>query len=200
MKRVGVILRNEIVSKISKSYVRDSLLKKLNKYYIEIICIPIKQKLNCIYNIIDTCDGIILPGGDDINDIDLKIVNYLIKKDIPTLGICLGMQELGYSKKSSLTRLKKHNIAKHYNNTHEINIIKGTLLYKIYNKDVITVNSSHKYILKETLANISALSKENYIEAIEYPNNRFILGVQWHPERMSGKDSYRTFDYFISIL
>ena len=45
MKRVGVVLSMEEINNISKHYVRDSLINKLLKYNIEIICIgKIKEK------------------------------------------------------------------------------------------------------------------------------------------------------------
>ena len=36
-------------------------------------------------------DGFILPGGERISEIDLFIIDYCYKNDIPLLGICLGM-------------------------------------------------------------------------------------------------------------
>ena len=44
--------------------------------------------------LIDLCSGIILQGGSDYYDIDIVITKYLYKNNIPTLGICLGMQTM----------------------------------------------------------------------------------------------------------
>ena len=43
---------------------------------------------------LDMCDGIILPGGYKLTNFDRYVVEYATKKDIPLLGICLGMQVL----------------------------------------------------------------------------------------------------------
>ena len=43
---------------------------------------------------VDLCDGIIIPGGYRIYEFYKYITEYAIKKDIPVLGICLGMQTL----------------------------------------------------------------------------------------------------------
>ena len=197
MKRVGVVLRIEDINGISKHYVRDSLINKLIKYDIEIICIPITNKLDNIFTVINSCDGVILPGGDDINDIDIKIIEFCYKKDIPTLGICLGMQEMSFYNKGLINDL---NDDSHYNTYHDIKINKNSLLYKILKTDRILVNSIHKSYVSKTKFDVSAISEDNIIEAIEDKSKRFFLGVQWHPERMEEGESTLLFDYFISNL
>lgn len=197
MKRVGVVLRMEEINNISKHYVRDSLINKLLKYNIEIICIPINDNLNNIYNIINECNGIIFPGGDDINDIDIKMIEFCHKKDIPTLGICLGMQEMSFYNKGLINDL---NDDSHYNKYHDIKINKNSLLYKILKTNRILVNSIHRSYVCKTKFDVSAISEDNIIEAIEDKNKKFFLGVQWHPERMEEGESTLLFDYFISKL
>ena len=197
MKRVGVILRQEDVTGVMKHYVRDSLLNKLANYNIEVLCIPIINKITNVFKLIELCNGIILPGGDDIADSDLKIIEYLYQKDIPTLGICLGMQEIAVNNKGALIDL---NNLKHYNTIHNINIKSDSLLFKIIKKNRIQVNSIHKSIVIQTDLDISAISEDNIVEAIEDKTKKFFLGVQWHPERMEGKESDLLFDYFISKL
>lgn len=197
MKRVGVVLRIEELSGVLKHYVRDSLLNKLVKYDIELICIPINNKIKNIYTIIDTCNGIILPGGDDIIETDIKIIDYCYKKDVPTLGICLGMQEIGFYKNGVINNL---NDGFHYNTYHDVIIDNTSLLFKILKRNKITVNSIHKSTITQTDLDISALSEDNIIEAIEDKSKRFFLGVQWHPERMEEEESNLLFDYFINNL
>lgn len=38
------------------------------------------------------CDGIVFPGGKKLTPYDRYLLEQVIKKDIPVLGICLGMQ------------------------------------------------------------------------------------------------------------
>lgn len=197
MKRVGVVLRTEETTGILKHYVRDSLLNKIINYDIEIICIPIINKISSIYQILDTCDGVILPGGDDILDKDIQIIDYLYKEDIPTFGICLGMQEMAFYKNGSLDVL---NDAKHYNTIHNITIYPNSILFKIFKNNKIVVNSIHNSIVVKTNLSVSAISEDNIIEAIEDKSKKFFLGVQWHPERMKVEESTLLFDYFISKL
>ena len=102
------------------------------------------------------------------------------------------MQEMFYHK--NLIDVSNHQI----NSLHEINIIKNTLLYKILKKDKILVNSRHKSAIKETKHKVSSISNNNIIESIEDPNQKFFLGIQWHPENLYKIDSNsrKIFDYF----
>ena len=200
MKRVGVILRVEEITGVLKHYVRDSLLNKFIDYDIELICIPITNKIEKTKHIINSCDGIILPGGDDVLKRDLEIIDYLYKNDIPTLGICLGMQEMALYNNGALEDLKeKFHYTKEIK-AHEVIINKNTMLHKIIKKNRIVVNSIHKSVVVKTDLNVSALSIDNYIEAVEDNSKKFFLGIQWHPERMEVEESRLLFDYFISVL
>ena len=48
---------------------------------------------------------------------------------------------------------------------------------------------------------IVGISEDGIIEAIEYKNNRFALGVQWHPESIyeDSCEAKRIFDEFIKM-
>ena len=39
---------------------------------------------------------------------------------------------------------------------------------------------------------MAAMSADGIIEAVEYRQNRFVLGLQWHPERDALKDTQST--------
>ena len=70
--------------------------------------IPIGIVLNENYKeIIDVCDGIIFEGGDNFEEYDFKALKYLYDKDIPVLGICLGMQAMGVLFDGKLVDIKK---------------------------------------------------------------------------------------------
>lgn len=148
----------------------------------------------CI-KLINKCNGVILQGGDNLNYKILKIINYLYDENIPTLGICLGMQQMGALFNGSLDKIEGHKSKLNY--VHEVNIKKDSLLYKILKRDKIMVNSRHNDYLVNTDLFVSA--KSNVIEAIESKNRDFFLGVQWHPESMIEYDivSNDLFSYFI---
>lgn len=169
---IGIVGR-----KIDNIYkVNESLVSKVKKCGgIPILILP-NDNLDEILNV---CDGIIMPGGNDIYDYDKYICEYCIKNDKPVLGICLGMQIM-----ASIYSDNLENVNNHQGVNHKIITKKGSIINKLVGDSI--VNSRHNECVKEVGKYlITAYSIDNVIEAIEYPYNRFNIGVQWHPEDMN---------------
>ena len=191
-----------IIGIISRNY-KSETNKLINITYTDIISsvlksggTPISIPSNTdIDDYLNICNGFILQGGDDIDSNNLNTIKVLKEKNIPLLGICLGMQEMFYD--NNMIDIKNH----HLNSLHEIRIKKNTLLYKILKKEKILVNSRHKSSIKNTKYKVSSISKDNVIESIEDPNQKFHIGIQWHPENLYDIDSNskKIFDYFIKM-
>lgn len=161
-----------------KFYIKEEVINMITKYNaLSIITTP-----NNI-EIIDLCDGVIFPGGDDINNNDIKLIKYLYDNDIPCFGICLGMQEMGYLFNGEFNKISNYEHLKpNEKYVHNVKLNKKSKLYKILNTEIIKVNSRHKDYLVNTDLFISGIS--DVIESIEAPQKKFFLGVQWHPESM----------------
>lgn len=175
------------------------LFETFKKFDVLTIGIPIINSFEKIKEGIKRCDGIVLSGGCYNNDNDYELIQYLYDSNIPTLGICLGMQGMAMTYNNKLeTIIPNHNKEEEY--VHDVNINKDSLLYKIIGKDRIKVNSRHNYAIPKTNFNISAMSDDNIIEGIEDPSKKFFLGLQWHPESINDNNSYQIFNYFINSL
>lgn len=151
-----------------------------------------KEEICNFYRLLDLCDGFILQGGDDTYDYDKIAINYLNKKDIPLLGICLGMQSLALA---SGGKLKEKALTNHFDNTkdyvHDVYINKESFFYKIIKKKKIKVNSRHFDMVTDAGEyNVSGLADDNVICALEHPLKQFSIGVQWHPESLVEFDKY----------
>lgn len=142
---------------------------------------------------IDMCNGIIMPGGNRMYDYDFFILKYALEKDIPILGTCMGMQLMACNSMNSEDRtqiLKKidSNIIHNQMNVkyvHKVKLEKDSKLFNIIGEEIIDVNSRHKFVASQVgNLTISAVSEDGFIEGVEYPNKKFAIGVQWHPEDM----------------
>ncbi len=133
-------------------------------------------------------NGIILSGGDNIGKCSLrdtqekKLLDYAIKKELPVLGICRGIQFIN-NYFGGTTRP----VANHAGISHNINIISSSWSHGVGMLD-LKVNSFHEYnITKRGMQlDIACIADDGVVEAVQhriFP----IAGIQWHPER-NGND------------
>ncbi len=209
MPKIGIILRDYLSQTGNNLYgIRTDLISYLRKYNVEVIGIPVildsmddDEEFRRVEEALKECRGVILPGGANLYDIDLKITKYLYEQDIPTLGICLGMQIMSVFKNGDIEYLKNKNHQSNDDYVHNIKIKENSLLAKILGEKQIKVNSRHLEHITTTDLNIVAIAEDLTIEAVEDPTKRFFVGVQWHPESLSN-DIYskKLFDYFLNQI
>ncbi len=148
---------------------------------------------------LDRLDGVILTGGPDIDPrgwgetlhekaeimdprrqaFDFALLDALAARpDLPVLGICLGMQELGVHGGCRLVQHLPDVVAtgdQHVDD--QIHTIDGP-----FGRGPVT--SAHHQALRDAGPfEVLAVSHDGVIETIRDPRRRFCLGVQWHPER-----------------
>lgn len=153
-----------------------------------------EQEMDMYKEMIDMCDGLLLPGGTRVYPYHKFIASYAIEKDMPILGTCLGMQVLAFLDNTDYC-LEDNVNGEHkkldLDYCHKVNIVDNTLLNRIVGKETIDVNSMHsRHITHVKDFVINAYSEDGLIEGIELPTKKFVLGVQWHPEKMIDFDPY----------
>lgn len=151
---------------------------------------------------LNLCNGILMPGGYKTFSHDFYILEYAIKKDIPILGICLGMQIMSNYQQEFFNEPNKEEGINHFDMEnkycHDVELNENSKLYSIMQKKTFKVNSLHKFhATKGGIYNIVGYSEDNLIEALELPTSTFNIGVQWHPERLDDEESNRLIDSFI---
>lgn len=168
---------------------------------LNILLIPVISEKN-LDEVANLCDGLILPGSFigvdpkyyhdvpfpgkeypyDEYILDKQILDLFVKAKKPILGICGGMQTLNVYFGGTLNQnILHHKLSA--DERHKVLIEPHSLLYEIYNQDVIGVNSFHRQAVKDLAPGfkITAKSQDGIIEAIERDN---VIGVQWHPEAL----------------
>ena len=173
--------------------------------------IPYTSSDSVIEEICGLCDGFLFTGGQDVNpavygermmeecgeilplrdEMEEKYLRYCIDNDAPALGICRGIQFfnacLGGTLYQDLPSQKgvNHVQSPPYDRPfHEVKVKKGSLLHEITGKDTLSVNSYHHQAVKKPAGQleVTALSEDGTVEAMEMKDKAFILAVQWHPE------------------
>ena len=84
--------------------------------------------------------------------------------------------------------------------THAVQIEPLSLLYRLTGQEKLQVNSMHHQSTR-TIApclRVAARAADGVVEALEYPELPFFLGVQWHPERLADEASQRLFKGFVN--
>lgn len=141
-----------------------------------------EEEKNLLREMVDICDGIIIPGGYRWYEYDKFVVKCVIEKDIPVLGICMGMQLLATIDNEcncfELNQTELNHSQRKQKYVHKVNIVENTLLNKVLENNNIDVNSKHRYhVSKVNNFKVSAYSEDGLIEAIEYPLKKFVVGV-----------------------
>lgn len=189
---------------IEKYVIKKDVIDIFKRYNVNYFLISLDTDSNDDYdniiNMIKMADGVLIPGGKKGGNIELDVIKYLYDNNVPTLGICFGMQNMGKVLNGKRKRILNHMWPHNEKYVHDVSILKDTLLYEIIKKDKIKVNSRHNYVLDYTDMKVSAISDEGYIEAVEDTSRKCFFGVVWHPESTNDENTKKIFDYFISKL
>ena len=166
-------------------------------------------------------NGIVVPGGFGNRGIEGKIlaIKFARENKIPFLGLCLGMQLSLIEIARDVLNLKDANSTEFDSKTlykiidylpdqyegiklggtmrlgeYDCKILKDTLAYSLYNKDLIKERHRHRYefnndFKKEFEQNGVVFSginpQTNLCEMIELKNHPYFIACQFHPEFLS---------------
>lgn len=138
--------------------------------------------------------------------VERALMEGFLQADKPVLGICAGMQMLACLHGSRLTpdvRTLGPAIQEHDRRgvLHKVDLASGSKLSAITGQSSLMVNSFHREAVAEmgTGMRPTALAEDGVIEAVELPDRRFALGLQWHQELFAATDhpGNRVFDGFV---
>jgi gamma-glutamyl-gamma-aminobutyrate hydrolase PuuD len=147
------------------------------------------------------------------DDFDLRLIQRaVVGSNVPVLGICAGAQALNIGLGGSLYQdipsefpaskvehSSKNGWESGWHN-HVVKLEPQSKLAKIYPKLSFAVPTSHHQSVKRLGAGLTACAhaEDGVIEAVEYADKPFAVGVQWHPER-DFDNNKPLFDTFIKF-
>jgi putative glutamine amidotransferase len=135
------------------------------------------------------------------DELELGLTRRALADDVPVFAICRGIQILNVALGGTLVQdipsewpnaLVHAQKAPRHEPTHAVKVMgEGTLLGRVLGAPEVEVNSMHHQAIKrlgEGLREV-AWAPDGIIEGVEMAGDeRFVLGVQWHPEELVGHD------------
>ena len=160
-----------------------------------------------VADLVGRLDGLILSGGGDLDPAlygaepdprttgirpardagEVALLRAAIKADLPTLGICRGMQLMSAHAGGKLVQ---HLESEEHRGAqpgvyvrHEVSTVPGTRLARIIGERSEVPSYHHQGVADPGTLTVSAYAFDGGIEGVEDPSARFRLGVLWHPEQ-----------------
>lgn len=158
-------------------------------------------------------DGLILSGGGDVHpryfgaelagadpesiseardELEIALSQQALAMDLPLFGICRGCQVLNVAAGGGMVQdFPNHRSDTNNPVLHEVSLLPDSRLAKIVGDTSLAVNTyHHQGVDTATLAPgmriaAQATGEDGWlVEAYESPAHRWVVGVQWHPERI----------------
>jgi len=133
---------------------------------------------------------------------DMLLMQAALAWEQPLLAICLGIQELNVACGGSLhphlpdrEATLEHRRVAGQDSYHPVVLSKRSLVQRITGMDELRVNSTHHQAVARVGKGLRVMARapDGVVEALELdvPGGRFLLGTQWHPERIQDQPEQR---------
>ena len=153
-------------------------------------------------------EGLLLAGGTDVNPelygeprgprthqpddardrLESALLREALEMDLPVLGICRGLQLFNVVHGGTLEQhIEGHRVRTGDPSlrVHDVEIVPGSRLAEILGSEPLAVNSRHHQAVGRLGGGLLVAARsagDGVVEALERPDRRFALAVEWHPE------------------
>ena len=160
---------------------------------------------------IDACGAV----SEERDGFELALARAALRSGTPILAICRGIQVLNVAAGGSLWQdipSQIENCDRHsssgddYKAEHMVTLTDDKIAELVgFGAEEFLVNSYHHQALKRVADGFAVMArsvKDGIVEGIYDPRARYVVGVQWHPERLAEKDANASclFDSFVKAL
>jgi putative glutamine amidotransferase len=137
-------------------------------------------------------DPLTEPADPERDALELRLLATARERDVPVLGICRGLQVINVGYGGSLAQhVVGHREANGPITAHVATAVPGSKLAEACGSTPFSVNARHHQAVADAdLAPglVPTARIDGYIEAFEDPSQRWLVAVQWHPERSADPD------------
>ena len=178
--------------------------------------LPLTADPDVLFRALDVVDGVVVTGGQDVGPalygekdpsaiglcgelcperdaMEALLVPELVARDVPTLGICRGIQVINAVLGGTLwqdvprqrpSAVEHHGKPPYDEPVHTVEVLAGTPLSSCVGAGELPVNSYHHQARREVAPGLPAMAMaaDGVVEAVWRPASRFFWAVQWHPE------------------
>lgn len=143
----------------------------------------------------------------ELDAFEMALTRSALEADLPLLAVCRGVQVLNVARGGTLWQdlpsqrpeSTRHECRVKTERSHFIEVVPGSRLASILGEGTHAVNTRHHQAPRDVgqgLAVSAHCLEDGLIEALESPEHRFCLGVQFHPEDLP--DQFRgLFEAFV---
>jgi gamma-glutamyl-gamma-aminobutyrate hydrolase PuuD len=129
------------------------------------------------------------------DEIETRLLHHAMRREVPILGICRGSQLLnvvcggtlyGDVQKEKGSHRAHIDLQNYDTYRHPVSVVPGTPLARWYRRKTLNVNSYHHQGIRKLSPRFQPMAHadDGLIEAYYDPEAAFVVGLQFHPERM----------------
>ncbi|HVB86575.1 MAG TPA: gamma-glutamyl-gamma-aminobutyrate hydrolase family protein [Candidatus Dormibacteraeota bacterium] len=147
------------------------------------------------------------------DEVELRLLRHALRNKIPVLGICRGSQLInvacggvlyGDVKKEKRSRLRHIHPDRYDVYRHPVEVVPGTPLARWYGRKMLRVNSYHHQGIRRLAHRLRPMAHapDGLVEAYFDPRAEFLVGLQFHPERMlpEYRGNFRVWEAFAAAV
>jgi len=211
------------------SYVTAGYFDSLSRAGAVPVILPPLENEADLDRVLNILDAVVLVGGLDLDcrrdgymlhpsmelldprreRFDRMLIRKVAQRRMPVFGIGSGMQLLNVSQGGTLSlhipedfpRALPHVDGMDPSHRHALQVVPGSLMYRVYGDGEVRVNSMHHMAVDDVAPGfmVTARCPDGIVEAIESTTEWFAIGTQFHPESSSATAlDHRIFEEFVA--